>query len=285
MTEKSNSEHSGLSTVDLFTDGGSQGNGGAAGSACIYRLPDARERRSVLFLGDATNNEAEIVAGLLGLSWMRSMNAKASQESRIEWTCDSEYVLKSATQYIFQWQRNGWRTAAKGEVKNQGLWRAYLELAKGMQIHPVPVRGHTGHPENEACDAAVRFAQSSAAELLSFKPDGLLVDVAGGELGQKWFLLDGREYLRHLRDAQTISQTVEAFVDQLKSCTAPLKISPFLQTPTVEPQSNDSNHAENSIIAKLQEAKDLAVKLKGRSEKAKQLAKAVDDLLRKLGSE
>lgn len=184
--------------IKLFSDGGGTSSGAAA-SAAIIENQAGQKLKLVAFLGGATNNEAEIFAGLVGFALLQVIG----ETSPVHWVCDSEYVLKSATGYIQQWQKNGWKTAAKKPVKNQGLWRSYLELARGLKIKPQHVAGHSGHPENEACDAAATWAQMNGESLLGEGKEGISADVDSGELGEGWILLDGRDVLAGLRGEES----------------------------------------------------------------------------------
>ena len=148
-----------------------------------------------VFLGEATNNESEISAGLIGFNYLR-LNFPNLKE--LTWVCDSEYVLKSATGYINNWQRNNWKTASKQDVKNKGLWHCYLELAKGFKVTPQHVKGHSGHPENETCDSVSTWVRLNGHEALegrrisSFELET--------EIGlNNWILIDGRDFLSLLR--------------------------------------------------------------------------------------
>ena len=65
---------------------------------------------------------------------------------------DSTYVQKGITEWLPNWRRRNWRTAAGKPVKNADLWRD-LEQAAG--VHDVTwrwVKGHAGDPGNEAAD-------------------------------------------------------------------------------------------------------------------------------------
>ena len=55
-----------------------------------------------------------------------------------------------------KWKANGWRRREKGrwaEVKNEDLWRRLDALVSRHHVQFTHVRGHTGHAENERCDA------------------------------------------------------------------------------------------------------------------------------------
>lgn len=180
-------------SITFFSDGGGIRNAQAA-AACIIENEEGERARLVAYLGGATNNEAEITAGLLGFAFLRATGLSARE---VRWVADSEYALKSATGYIFGWQKNGWKTAAKKPVKNQGLWKSFLALSKGVRITPEHVRGHTGHTENEAVDSASTWAQRYAEELLELEGVGAWVEPLSD--GEQWLLLDAREFIEALR--------------------------------------------------------------------------------------
>ena len=73
-------------------------------------------------------------------------------------TTDSKYVKNGITDWIHNWKKNGWKTAAKKEVKNKELW---IELDSLIKIHSINwdwVKGHSGHPENERADLLANIA-------------------------------------------------------------------------------------------------------------------------------
>ena len=95
-----------------------------------------------------TNNRMEMMAVIEAL---RSLDAPHS----VQLYLDSEYVRKGITEWIHNWKLRGWRTADKKPVKNADLWQILdaLTHTKGHQINWHWVKGHAGHPGNEAADA------------------------------------------------------------------------------------------------------------------------------------
>ena len=112
--------------VELFTDGACKGNPGPGGWGAVLRY-GAREKE--LFGGEATttNNRMELTAVIEGLRALK-------QRCSVDITTDSQYVKNGITQWIHNWKRNGWRTAAKKPVKNDDLWR---QLDEAVQQHDV----------------------------------------------------------------------------------------------------------------------------------------------------
>ena len=136
------------STVELFTDGACSGNPGPGGWGVIIRWG---EHEKELYGGEAetTNNRMELMAAIQGLeSLTRGVTAKLYT--------DSKYLKDGITQWIANWKRNGWKTAAKKPVKNIDLWK---RLDAALERHTVDwhwVKGHTGHLENERADELAR---------------------------------------------------------------------------------------------------------------------------------
>lgn len=181
--------------LTIYTDGGADSRGNS-GAACVIEGYQGMEPMGyATFLGSATNNEAEIFAALMGFAICNILLDRPHQE--IKWVSDSEYSLKSATQYMKSWQKNGWQTAQKKPVKNQGLWRTFNAITKEVRIIPEHVRGHQGHPQNEACDTAVGWLRENAQ---SFKEGREYIDT---EVCQEWMIIDGRGLLSEIRRAES----------------------------------------------------------------------------------
>lgn len=131
--------------VELFTDGACKGNPGRGGWGAVLR---SGEHERELFGGESatTNNRMELTAVIEGLCALK-------HRCSVDIITDSQYVKNGITQWIHNWKRNGWRTAAKKPVKNDDLWRRLDEIVQNHDIAWHWVKGHSGHPENERADA------------------------------------------------------------------------------------------------------------------------------------
>src|SRR5690606_37257756 len=65
---------------------------------------------------------------------------------------DSQYVMQGINDWMPNWKKRGWKTAAKQPVKNADLWMQLDEQVNRHQVTWQWVRGHTGHPGNEHAD-------------------------------------------------------------------------------------------------------------------------------------
>ncbi len=145
-------------SVEVFTDGACRGNPGIGGWGAILRYGD-KERLLYGAEDHTTNNRMELMAAIEAL-------AALTRPCEISLTTDSQYVRKGITEWVAQWQRNGWRTSAKKPVKNADLWQRLLEASSIHQITWHWVKGHSGHAENELAD---QLANRAIEELLQSK--------------------------------------------------------------------------------------------------------------------
>lgn len=130
--------------VEIYTDGACKGNPGPGGWGVLLRYK-GKERE--LYGGEAntTNNRMELMAVIQALQLL-------TRRVPVRITTDSQYVMKGITEWIVNWKRNGWRTAAKKPVKNADLWRQLDQLVAANDVCWTWVKGHNGHPDNERAD-------------------------------------------------------------------------------------------------------------------------------------
>ena len=130
--------------VDAYTDGACKGNPGPGGWGVLL-VYGAHKKE--LFGGSAstTNNRMELQAVIEALKGMK-------RASRLRIHTDSQYVHKGISEWIIGWKRKGWKTADGKPVKNQDLWMELDALSASHEIQWYWVKGHAGHPGNEAAD-------------------------------------------------------------------------------------------------------------------------------------
>jgi ribonuclease HI len=140
--------------VEIFTDGACKGNPGPGGWGAVMRY-NGKERQ--LYGGEqqTTNNRMELMAVISALEAL-------TRPASVRVTTDSKYVQNGITEWIGNWKRNGWKTAARKPVKNSDLWQRLDQLAATHDVRWSWVKGHSGHPENELAD---QLANRGVAEL------------------------------------------------------------------------------------------------------------------------
>jgi ribonuclease HI len=146
--------------VTMYTDGSCLGNPGPGGYGAVlihgeykggngdnYKEFSQGYRRT-------TNNRMELLAVIVALGALK-------RPCSVDLWTDSKYVQQAITKgWLKNWQKNGWKTAAKKPVKNQDLWRRLMPLVETHDVNFHWVKGHSGHLLNERVDDLARNAAS-----------------------------------------------------------------------------------------------------------------------------
>ncbi|MCL7987644.1 ribonuclease HI [Sphingobacterium sp. lm-10] len=154
--------------IELYTDGASSGNPGPGGYGTILRTIYKGDNASLHgkliekeYSGGfrkTTNNRMELLAVIIGLEALKSINQQVTVYS------DSKYVIDAIDKkWVYGWIQKGFQGK-----KNRDLWLRLMQLHKLHQVRLVWVKGHAGHPLNERCD---RLAVAASKDKASWKID------------------------------------------------------------------------------------------------------------------
>lgn len=137
-----------MKKVTIYSDGSSLGNPGPGGWGTVLEFNGHTKELSG---GDilTTNNKMELQGAIEGIKALK-------EPCDITLISDSKYVVQGINEWLINWVKNNWKTAAKKPVKNVELWQEYLEVSKIHTINALWVKGHNGHPQNERCDDLAR---------------------------------------------------------------------------------------------------------------------------------
>ena len=133
-----------MKQVEIFTDGACKGNPGPGGWGAVLRA-GGREKELSGSAPATTNNRMELSAVIEALVALK-------EPCEVQLYTDSKYVIDGITKWIFGWQKNGWKNAAKKPVANSDLWLALVDAKQPHKVSWHWVKGHAGHPENERAD-------------------------------------------------------------------------------------------------------------------------------------
>lgn len=137
-------------SVEIFTDGGCRGNPGPGGWGVLLRY-GKNEKELYGYDAETTNNRMELTAAIIGLETLKT-------HCQVIMTTDSQYVRQGITQWIENWKKKDWKTAARKPVKNKDLWQRLDAAAQQHDIQWNWVKGHSGHIENDRVDALANRA-------------------------------------------------------------------------------------------------------------------------------
>lgn len=142
----------------VHTDGGCDlRRDGVGAYAAVVERPDRRVMEIVGWEAPTTNNRMEMRAVIEAL---RVLDVGPP----VLLVMDSEYVMKGATLWARNWQRNGWRTHNGKDVLNRDLWEELLKLHAAHNVRFQVVRGHSGVAGNERCDQLCTEAMRAGME-------------------------------------------------------------------------------------------------------------------------
>jgi ribonuclease HI len=119
--------------ICLFTDGASSGNPGPSGIGVLLRYGE-HEKEISKYIGNATNNIAELKAIEAGLSALKNMDIP------VRLFTDSKYAYGLL---VLNWKAR----------KNQEVVESIKRIMDGFKdLQIIKVKGHSGHPGNERAD-------------------------------------------------------------------------------------------------------------------------------------
>ncbi len=143
--------------IQIWTDGACSGNPGPGGWGALLQMGEHEKEISGGEL-ETTNNQMELRAAIEALNTLK-------RKCEVDLHTDSKYVRSGITEWIHNWKRNGWKTAAKKPVKNVELWQALDEAISNHDVEWHWVKGHAGNPENERAD------ELAGQGMQPYKPD------------------------------------------------------------------------------------------------------------------
>jgi ribonuclease HI len=136
--------------VVIYTDGACRGNPGPGGWGVVLRY-QGNLKTLKGFDPETTNNRMELTAVIEGLRTL-------TRSCDIELHTDSKYVMQGLNEWLSNWKRNGWKTAAKKPVKNIDLWQQLDDEVSRHEIDWNWVKGHSGVEDNEFADQLANTA-------------------------------------------------------------------------------------------------------------------------------
>lgn len=135
-------------TITAAADGSALGNPGPNGWAWFIDEDNWAAGGSP----HGTNNQGELKAVL------ELLRATAGTAEKLLIECDSRYVIDAVTKWMPGWKRKGWRKSDGGPVLNRDLLEGIDEAIRGRDVEFSWVKGHAGHPLNEAADERANAA-------------------------------------------------------------------------------------------------------------------------------
>lgn len=146
--------------LHIYADGSSLNNPGYGGWA--YIITDETGKVIETKTGSVphtTNNRMELTAAIEALKALQALSANAPtvlyDEAIIY--CDSQYVVKGATEWRTNWEAKGYKGSQGKPIANLDMWKELYALHDTLPSVTFEwVRGHAGTPLNETVDTLAR---------------------------------------------------------------------------------------------------------------------------------
>jgi len=145
--------------VEVFTDGACHGNPGPCGWGYCVTNNGTEIHSAYKYLGEATNNIAELEAFRKALEYILEKNY-----TKVVLHTDSQYVCKGYNEWLAGWVRKGWKNSQGKPVANSWSWKKIRKMQRkfhartGCRLTVKWVKAHAGNKFNEQADRLATMA-------------------------------------------------------------------------------------------------------------------------------
>ncbi len=134
-----------MKKVILYTDGACSVNPGVGGWGVVLSF-NGFEKQFSGAEADTTNNRMELKAVIEGLKRLK-------EPCEVEVYSDSAYVVNAfQNNWIYGWEKSGYKKSDNKPVLNDDLWRELLRLTREHSVKFIKVKGHADNEYNNLCD-------------------------------------------------------------------------------------------------------------------------------------
>lgn len=147
--------------IAIYTDGSCLDNPGYGGYASLVIFENNEYIVGGGMYKQTTSQRMELTAALKSLLLL-SKHQEAHLYSIIVYS-DSKYLVDGINTWISGWERNGWKTANRQDVKNKDLWKKLQNIILSFSdINFKWIKGHSANQKNNKCDKIAQDMQTKA---------------------------------------------------------------------------------------------------------------------------
>lgn len=140
-----------MEKVTIYTDGACSGNPGPGGWGAVLMYKNSKK--------EISGGEKETTNNIMELTAVEQALKQLKYPCEVELYSDSAYIVNAYNQgWIYNWQKNNWKTADKKEVKNKEIWQELYKLTTTHKVTFIKVKGHSDNEYNNRCDELARKA-------------------------------------------------------------------------------------------------------------------------------
>ena len=103
-----------MSHFIIYTDGAASGNPGPGGWSCLILEKESSHMKELGgWLEHTTNNRMELLALEEALKYLKNLKHRGE----VHFFIDSQYVLNGVQKWVYQWEKNGFKTKEGKQVQ------------------------------------------------------------------------------------------------------------------------------------------------------------------------
>ena len=137
----------------IYTDGACSGNPGPGGFGVVVCGDNGTIQTEYSEHCEKTTNNREEMKAIIYAMRNYGCSFLLFDEMPLVYS-DSAYCVNMFNEWIFSWERNGWKRSKNQEILNLDLVKEYWNLyQQGYRIDLRKIKGHAGQKGNERADA------------------------------------------------------------------------------------------------------------------------------------
>lgn len=160
--------------IEVFTDGSATTKGSPGGWASVILVNDVKVKELAGHLESATNNDAELIAALMGLEYAVECSIGAG-----DFDFDMDVTLCSDSKLVLGWASGEYRFKQEDKMD---LYHSLTRLVRKLRVKTQWIEGHSGNEHNERCDKLANLARKKLTEEFKAPP---LKDMSDSKIGTK----------------------------------------------------------------------------------------------------
>ena len=132
-----------MKKIKLYTDGSCDLTT-RIGGYCAILIYGPHEKIIKGHSTNTTNNRMELIAIIEGIKALK-------EPCEIDIYSDSKLCVQGINEWIYNWIKKDFK-----DIKNDDLWKIYLNISKNHIINMIWVKGHNGDKYNELADTIAK---------------------------------------------------------------------------------------------------------------------------------
>ena len=147
--------------ISVYTDGSAQTAPNPGGWGSVILIDDQFHHELSGSIESATNNDAELIAAIQGLTYAQEIIFKRWKTVSAADIIGYQVILLSDSEIVLNWANGTYKFK---QVAKLYLYEKLKDLMESMNVKTQWIRGHSGNQWNERCDVLANNARKGIIE-------------------------------------------------------------------------------------------------------------------------